>query len=135
MEDGIPQAAEPLEKGVVTMSLLTAAYETCQYINKAKVPDGEGGMMTVWTDGALFEAAIRLDSSMEARIGEVQGVTALYTVITERSINLQYHEVIRRLSDGKIFRITSDGDDKKTPESATLNMRSVSAEEWSLPSD
>lgn len=117
------------------MSLLSAAYETCQYINRAVVPDGEGGNMTVWTDGALFEAAIRLDSSMEARIGEVQGVTALYTVITERSINLQYHEVIRRLSDGKIFRITSDGDDKKTPESATLNMRSVSAEEWSLPSD
>jgi hypothetical protein len=38
-----------------------------------------------------------------------------------------------RNSDGKIFRITSDGDDNHTPKSATLDMRQVSAEEWSLP--
>lgn len=116
-------------------SLLSAAYETVNIINRTKVPDGEGGMMTAWTDGMQFEAAIRLDNSTEARIGAVQGLTALYTIITPRNINLQYHDVIRRISDGKIFRITSDGDDKKTPESATLDMRSVSAEEWSLPND
>jgi hypothetical protein len=47
-------------------------------------------------------------------------------------MNLQYHDIFRRVEDGKIFRVTSDGDDKKTPESATLNMREVTAEEWSL---
>lgn len=117
------------------MSLLSEKTEPCAYINKAIVPDGEGGMVTTWTDGAQFNAAIRLDSSMQARIGAVAGVTALYTVITPRVVNLQFHDVIKRLSDGKIFRITSDGDDKKTPESAMLDMRSVSAEEWRLPND
>ena len=48
-------------------------------------------------------------------------------------MNLQYHDVFRRNRDLKIFRVTSDGDDKHTPASATLNMRQVTAEEWSLP--
>lgn len=115
------------------MSLLSAAYEPCVIINRAIVPDGQGGVVTTWTDGATIQAAIVLDNSMQAQIGAVEGVTAVYTITTERGINLQYHEVLRRVSDGKIFRVTSDGDDKKTPTSATLNMRQVSAEEWSLP--
>ena len=35
-------------------------------------------------------------------------------------------------SDKKIFRLTSNSDDRKTPEEATLNMRQYSAEEWNL---
>ena len=115
------------------MSLLSAAYTDCVYINRAVVSDGEGGTVTRWTEGAPFRAAIRLDNSIQARIAEAGGVTALYTVITPKAVNLQYHDVIKRLEDNKIFRITSDGDDDKTPDSATLNMREVSAEEWSLP--
>ena len=117
------------------MSLLTEAMTTCCFINRAIVPDGEGGRITTWTDGAEFRAAIRLDNSTQARIAAAQGVTALYTVITPRSVVLQYHDVIRRYSDNKVFRITSDGDDKRTPNSAGLDMRSVSAEEWVIPRD
>ena len=102
-------------------------------IDRTTAPDGYGGIITTWVDGATFRAAIVLDSSMQARTAAVQGVTSLYTVTTKKNINLQYHDVFRRGSDGKVFRVTSDGDDKKTPESASLNMRQVSAEEWSLP--
>lgn len=115
------------------MSLLSAAYEPCTIINRAIVPDGQGGVITTWTDGAIIDAAIVEDSSTEARIGMAQGVTSVYTITTSRALNLQYHEVLRRESDGKIFRVTSDGDDKKTPSPATLDMRQVTAEEWSLP--
>lgn len=117
------------------MSLLGEAYESCTIINRAVVPDGQGGVITTWTDGATIQAAVVEDDSMQARIGSVQGVTSVYTITTSRDINLQYHEVLRRESDGKIFRITSDGDDKKTPKSAGLNMRQVTAEEWSIPRD
>lgn len=114
------------------MSLLSEAMTACTMIDKSTVADGYGGFDTVWTDGAGFQAAIILDNSMQARIAEKEGVTALYTVTTAKSIDLQYHDVFRRVSDGKIFRVTSDGDDKHTPESAGLNMRQVSAEEWAL---
>ena len=115
------------------MSLLSESMETCALIDKRTASDGYGGIITTWIDGAEFIAAIVFDTSLEARVADIQGVTALYTVTTEKSINLQYHDVFRRLSDGKVFRVTSDGDDKRTPMSAGLNMRQVTAEEWSLP--
>lgn len=119
----------------MNMSLLSEAYTPCVVVNRAIVSDGEGGVMTTWTDGAEIMAAVRFDSSMQARIGEAQGVTALYTIITNKDINLQYHDVVRRLEDNKTFRVTSDGDDNKTPESAGLNMREVTAEAWKIPND
>ena len=104
-------------------------------IDKRTTPDGRGGYNTTWIEGASFKAAIVLNTSIEARAAEKAGVTALYTITTLKSMNLQYHDVIKRLSDNKIFRITSDGDDKKTPKGAALNMRQVSAEEWEISRD
>jgi len=115
------------------MSLLNEAMEACVLLDRKTTADGYGGYTTEWTDGAEFKAAIVLDNSMQARTAEKAGVTALYTVTTTKAMNLQYHDVFRREEDGKIFRVTSDGDDKKTPSSANLNMRLVSAEEWKLP--
>lgn len=115
------------------MSLLSEAMEECTMLDKKTTSDGRGGVITTWEDGAEFSAGIVFDSSMEARRAEAQGVTALYTVTTTKAINLQYHDTFRRESDGKVFRVTSDGDDKKTPASAGLNMRQVSAEEYTLP--
>jgi hypothetical protein len=114
------------------MSLLQEAMENCILIDKTTRADGYGGYVTTWAEGAEFQAAAVLDTSIEARIGEKQGVTALYTITTNKAMNLQYHDVFKRLRDGKIFRVTSDGDDKLTPASAGLNMRQVTAEEWEL---
>ena len=115
------------------MSLLDEAMDKCVLLNKVTTADGYGGYIATWADGAEFDCAVVLDTSMQARTAEKQGVTELYTVTTRKAMNLQYHDVFRRVRDGKIFRVTSDGDDKYTPASASLNMRQVTAEEWSLP--
>ena len=112
------------------MSLLTEAMESCALLDRRTQADGYGGFNTTWVIGAAFKAAITYDSSVAARAAAVQGVTSLFTVTTVKAINLQYHDVFKRLSDGKVFRVTSDGDDNKTPASASLIMRQVSAEEW-----
>ena len=116
------------------MSLLDEYMENCVMIDKTSVSDGRGGFDYAFVEGAEFQAAITLDNSIQAKIAEQQGVTGVYKVTTTKSINLQYHDIFKRVSDGKIFRATSDGDDNKTPVSATLNMRQVSAEEYTLPS-
>lgn len=116
------------------MSLLSDAMEKCTMLDKRTVPDGMGGYIPSYEPGAPFDAAITFDNSIAARVAAVQGVRSLYTVTTSKAITLEYHDVFVRESDGKIFRVTSDGDDNKTPASATLDMRQVSAEEWSLPS-
>lgn len=115
------------------MSLLKQAMEDVVMLEKTRKEDGEGGFITTWHEGAMFKAAITYDTSMSARIAEKQGVTSTYTITTSKSARLEFHDVLKRLSDNKIFRVTSDGDDKFTPESSSLNMRQVTAEEWSLP--
>ena len=114
------------------MSLLDEAFEKCILMNKSTTEDGYGGVVTTWSDGASFQCAITFDTSMQARTAEQAGVTSLYTVTIRKNMMLEYHDVFKRVRDGKVFRVTSDGDDKYTPESATLNMRQVTAEEWIL---
>lgn len=114
------------------MSLLEAAYETFVMMDRTSGRDEYGTFTREWREGAEIQAAATLDTSIEARVAGVQGVTSLYTIITRREINLEYHDVLKRRSDGKIFRVTSDGDDKRTPTGAGLDMRLVTAEEWEL---
>lgn len=115
------------------MSLYENAMKQFVFLDKTRVPDGSGGVITVWREGAEFPAAVAFDDSMQAKVAEKQGVTSVYTIYTKKSVEFEYHDVIKRLEDGKIFRITSNGKDKKTPKSAALNMLAVSAEEWELP--
>lgn len=122
-----------MEEDSHIVSLLEEAKDKCVILDKKRVPDGEGGFITEWTEGAEFKAAIVFNTSMEARLAEKQGVTSLYTVTIGRNTMLEYHDVFRRLKDGKIFRITSDGDDSYTPASTDLDMRQVTAEEYALP--
>lgn len=117
------------------MSLIDAFSEAFVMLVQADTDDNYGGFGSTFTEGDEFQAASVLDSSVQAKTAAVQGVTALYTITTSRSVNLKFHDVIKRKSDGKIFRITSDGDDKKTPATTLLDMRHVSAEEWELPGE
>lgn len=114
------------------MSLLSESYEPCVILDKTTRQDGYGGVITTWVDGAEIQASVVLDDSIEAVKAQAAGAKNLYTVTTARTIVLMFHDVFRRESDGKTFRVTSDGTDKKTPQSAGLDMRQVRAEEWSV---
>lgn len=115
------------------MSLLNEAMESVVLMERKRVSDGAGGFITSWEDGPEFDAAISFDTSMQARRAEAEGVTSLYTVITPKYTELDYHDVFKRLSDNQIFRITSNSDDKKTPQSASFQVRQYTAESWELP--
>ena len=112
------------------MSLLDDAFENCVILDKITTKDGYGGVTTKYVNGAEIEAAIVFDSPLAARTASVQGVKDLYTITTRRNVVLQYHDVIRRLKDGKVLRVTTDGKDKETPPGAGLDMRVVNAEEF-----
>ena len=114
------------------MSLIDEAMTPCVMVDRTTQPDGEGGIITTWVEGAALNAAITFDNSIEAKAAAVQGVTSLYTVTVPKRVKLEYHDVFKRLSDGKIFRVTSDGDDKITPERASFQFAQVSAEEYVL---
>ncbi len=90
------------------MSLLDHAFETFAFIDKRRQPDGEGGYIVEWLEGAEIQANARYDSSMQARRAEIEGVTSLYTITTRpdlvkisRSKNLLTREDERVLRDIK----------------------------------
>ena len=117
------------------MSLLENAYEDFTIINVLQVNDGYGGVETVYSDGATIKGAIVFDSSTQMKVAQAMGAKNAYTLTVKKGIVLNYHTILRRESDKAIFRLTSNSDDKKTPPSATLDMRQYDAEEWSVPNE
>ncbi|MCR4671989.1 MAG: hypothetical protein K5637_01965 [Lachnospiraceae bacterium] len=117
------------------MSLLSEAMTSCTLLTETRTADGYGGYTASWTDGDGFSAAIVLDSSGADSRAQAAAVVNKYTVTTSKAVTLSFHDVFRRESDEKIFRVISDGDDKHTPASAGLDMRQVQAEEWRIPDD
>lgn len=115
------------------MSLVDNAMEKTYIMDKTTAPDGRGGVITTYKEGAEIKVAYSFDTSVEARVAEKAGTNNRFTLTTKKSVNLQYHDIVKRDRDGKIFRVTSDGDDNKTPSSASIDMRQVEAEEWTIP--
>ena len=130
MADGFPFPLERMEEDLMLMDAFKAV---CVRMVEGKAPDGEGGWKAVWVEGAEFEASITHTNTTEAKAAEKQDAFSRYSVYTDKSTLLKYHEVFKRRSDGKIFRVTSDGDDIQTPKSATFQFSQVTAEEYTLP--
>ena len=72
------------------------------------------------------------DNSTEALIAEKQGVSEIYTVVVQKGTVLEYHDVFRRLSDGAVFRVTSNITDNEAPNASTVRIAKVTAERWEL---
>lgn len=115
------------------MSLLDDAYESFTIINKVVVDDGYGGTKDTWVDGANIMGAMSYNNSTQMKVAESMGSTSSYVLVVKKNVSLDYHTVLRRKSDNKVFRLTSDSDDMKTPPNAGLDMRIYNAEEWKLP--
>lgn len=116
------------------MSLLEEAFEKFNIMNKIRTDDGYGGTKTEWSVGALISGAMVYNSSNQALIAQSLGSTSLYTLTVRKDLEFDYHDVLKRVSDGKVFRITSNSDENRTPNSASLNMRQYTCEEWVLTS-
>lgn len=126
----IQRQIESLEK---TMTLYESMMETFCLVEKKRVSDGEGGFVTTWEDGAEFQAVVVRDTTLEAEIAEHDGVTSTWTVTTYSNTKLDFHDVIKRLSDGQTFRITSQGGQIVSPSSSSvINMAQVNAELWEI---
>lgn len=104
----------------------------CVLLEKTNVPDGFGGYETVWNDGIEFQNYQALESSMEARIAEKQGVTSVYNALVSKAVPIEYHSVFRDTTTGETYRVTSDPSDKQAPKSASFDLKFFTAERWAL---
>ena len=115
----------------ITLSLLDDFSHRCCIMNKATKADGEGGYTTEWAEGAEFNNFVALDSSLEARRAEAEGVTSVYTGIVRKEVPIEYGDVYKDKTTGDYFRVTSRPSEKQAPPSASpmLNdLKSFTAE-------
>ena len=77
------------------MSLLDDFAHSCVLMEKKRVPDGAGGYIVEWTEGAEFTNYQALDTSMEARRAEKEGVTSLYSALVDKAVPIEYNDVFK----------------------------------------
>lgn len=107
-------------------------YTDLVMIDKVTVSDGLGGFETTYVDGAEFKGALVTKATTEQRQAETLIGKATFTVTVPKNVKLEYNNIFKRLSDNKMFRVTSDSKDVKTPEVATFEFNQVTAEEYDI---
>ena len=116
------------------MTLIEEIMADCKIMNHIRVDDPFGGFeQDSWEEGASFRAAIIKNGSPEVMVAEQQGASEIYTVVTFKGFQLDYHDVFKRLSDGAIFRVTGVERDTEAPERSTVPIAKVTAERWVIP--
>lgn len=114
------------------MSLLQDFAVPCVLLEKRRVPDGAGGWNTEWSEGAEFENYQYLDTSMEARRAQQEGVKSLFSALVQRGFPIEYGDVFRDKNTGITYRVTSNPDEKRAPQSSTFDLKYFTVERWAL---
>lgn len=115
------------------MSLLDDFSHTCVLLEKKRLPDGEGGYTVEWTDGAEFKNYQALDTSMEARRAEKEGVTSVYSALVDKAVPIEYNDYFRDTESGDTYRVASEPSEKQSPKSASFSLKFFTAEKRELP--
>lgn len=115
------------------MSLLDDFARICVLLERKRIPSDEGGWITEWTDGPEFQNYQALDTSMEARRAEQEGVTSVYSALVDKDFPIEYNDYFRDTSTGLTYRVTSNPDEKDSPKSASFSLKFFTAERKVLP--
>lgn len=107
--------------------------EGCVILQKTRIPDGQGGYVQAWKEGAVFYPSWEYMSAPEMTVAEQQGVSRVYRLYVDQALDLEHHEVFRRLKTGQVYRVTNPGTDRYTPHGSLINQRLIEAEQWELP--
>lgn len=118
--------------------IIDALSEPVVKLDEVSVSDGEGGFVTEYREGAPFTATITIDNSVQSaikatKVAQKESESKIYKVSTPINAKLKQGDVIKRLEDGKTFRIITSSDETAKISSFRFNL--TKAEEWELPNE
>lgn len=98
------------------MSLYETFYSPAVVMNKTKVPDGVGGFVNGWTEGAKIKIAFSGLTPTERLAAQQADVSYTDTIVTPVNTNLDEQDIIK--TDGNYYLIVSKL--PKTPSVSTF---------------
>lgn len=115
--------------------MLTDFFEAFRRVNRTPAADGYGGTTFTYTDGTAFQAGIITQKQKESEIANRAGQKVNYTLIVKPNIRLVQNDIVKRVKDGRYYRITSDTADRTTPAVAYVKYAQADAEIIDIDSD
>ena len=103
-------------------------FEPLRVMDWVTVPDGGGGFIWEWKDGVAFEGGIVLNSSTQMQIAQQTGTKSIYTLTTRKTLPLENGDMIKRLRDDALFKVTAHPADRRTPAFSDINGMAVALE-------
>ena len=98
------------------MSLYETFYSPAVVMHKTKVPDGVGGFVNGWTEGAEISAAFSSLTPTERIAAQQASVAYTDTIVTPVNTNLDEQDIIK--ADGIYYLVVSKL--PKTPSASTF---------------
>lgn len=108
--------------------MLEDYFEPFLFMTKVKVPDDFDVLRDEYVDGASFRAGITTNNSNEAQIARQSGLKTIYTIVHPITMELSQNDRVKRVKDGRVYRITSNSADMTTPSVAQVKFSQVTAE-------
>lgn len=115
--------------------LLEELQQEFQMLTKTRVSDGQFGNRVVWVPGITFTGTLEYEGAPEVVVAEQQGVSRVYRIYVDKTLDLDVHEVFRDTDSGQVYRVTNPGTNRVTPPRSLLNKRLIEIEKWELPHD
>lgn len=110
------------------MTLLQERMEPFVRLDKTSAPDGYGGTVVVWHEGAEFDAVATQLQSKELDIAYQTGQKRLYAIYCNPTVGLEQHDRIKRVSDGTVFRVTATPDPNQTSVASAIGLSRTTME-------
>lgn len=108
--------------------MLTDYFEPFALLERAQSPDGLGGTEAVWRESLTFQGGVTFVPGSETAIAGLRALRTIPVLAHEYDVTLRQDDLIRRLSDGAMFRVAGCSADMKTPACADLRFAQVPVE-------
>lgn len=102
-------------------------------MDKISQPDGFGGIIYLWQEGAAFAGKSLRKRGDTLLVAQQQGARETYSITTKAQVQLERGTHVRRLKDGATMRIITDPQDGTPPGTSDMKFVYVLAERVSLP--
>lgn len=115
-------------------TLIDVGLEDFARLTRVRTSDGEGGSTIAWVQENPFKGTVTLESATQRNVGGKETEYVTYTFTFDKGADaLHFHDVLKRISDGKIFRVMTDSIDRETPMQARFGQfAQVNVEGWEL---